>query len=169
MSWLPLRTDCTDSSDCLPILLSFRFYFLVFPTFYVSFWAHVRIASRIVSTVAFSETGEILWHLFWSCSYSRVARHRREQEKAVSRERLGSERDEHFIDFFSYSLMLYTSTAAARYCRVLAGLLQHTLGCSSLLLIIAAFCSVEVFTVIRPRPSQCRVLPLVITPRNGAE
>jgi len=110
-----------------------------------------------------------LWHLFWSCSYSRVARHRREQEKAVSRDRLGSERDEHFIDFFSYRLMLYTSTAAARYCRVLAGLLQHTPGCSSLLLIIAAFCSVEVFTVIRPRPSQCRVLPLVTTPRNGAE
>ena len=57
------RTDTTDSPDCLPTLLSisvftfkfFFFYFLVFGSArkirltYLSFWAHVKIASHIIS------------------------------------------------------------------------------------------------------------------------
>ena len=56
-----LRTDSTDSPDCLPILPSISvFTFFLFSTFYffvpcgrwswlVTFWAYVKIASRIAS------------------------------------------------------------------------------------------------------------------------
>ena len=51
-----VRTDTTDSLDCLPILLSVSvFYFLVFSPLFsywfraVDHWAHVKITYRIVS------------------------------------------------------------------------------------------------------------------------